>query len=94
MACGWPAMDFSTYEDDVAPPKRRNPLVMVGAVATAGVLCAGLVAFKRVRRPALPCSSHSFALGHFCAWTPADGRGAQLADLGLSCRATRSCRSR
>ncbi|KAK9826509.1 hypothetical protein WJX81_008497 [Elliptochloris bilobata] len=27
--------------------RKRNPLVMVGAVATAGVLCAGLVAFKR-----------------------------------------------
>ncbi len=87
-------MDFSTYEDDVAPPKRRNPLVMVGAVATAGVLCAGLVAFKRVCRPPLRCSSHGSALGHFCALTPADGRGAHPADRGLPCRATRSCRSR
>ncbi len=87
-------MDFSTYEDDVAPPKRRNPLVMVGAVATAGVLCAGLVAFKRVRPPALPRSSHGSALGHFRARTPADGHRVQPADCGLLCRATRSCRSR
>ena len=42
------AMDLATYEGDIVQPKRRNPLVLVGAVATAGVLCAGLVAFKRV----------------------------------------------
>ena len=42
------AMDLATYEGDILEPKRRNPLVLVGAVATAGVLCAGLVAFKRV----------------------------------------------
>ena len=42
------AMDLAAYEGDILEPKRRNPLVLVGAVATAGVLCAGLVAFKRV----------------------------------------------
>ena len=42
------AMDLSTYDGEIVEPKRRNPLVLVGAVATAGVLCAGLVAFKRV----------------------------------------------
>lgn len=27
--------------------RKRNPLVLVGAAATAGVLCAGLVAFRK-----------------------------------------------
>ncbi len=31
-------------------PQRRSPLVLVGALATAGVLFGGLVAFKKVRR--------------------------------------------
>ncbi|KAK9803330.1 hypothetical protein WJX73_003908 [Symbiochloris irregularis] len=35
-------------EDMFAPQsKKRNPLVMVGAIATAGVLLGGLVAFKK-----------------------------------------------
>mmetsp|Transcript_8635 Transcript_8635/g.14875 ORF Transcript_8635/g.14875 Transcript_8635/m.14875 type:complete len:91 (-) Transcript_8635:327-599(-) len=39
-----PAME----EDMFAPnPKSRNPLVLVGALVTAGVLTAGLVAFKQ-----------------------------------------------
>mmetsp|Transcript_25434 Transcript_25434/g.35042 ORF Transcript_25434/g.35042 Transcript_25434/m.35042 type:complete len:83 (-) Transcript_25434:200-448(-) len=34
-------------EDMFAPSaKKRNPLVLVGALATAGVLVSGLVAFK------------------------------------------------
>lgn len=38
-----------TLDDDIFAPqsKRRNPLVMVGAIATAGVLLGGLVAFKK-----------------------------------------------
>mmetsp|Transcript_47575 Transcript_47575/g.152454 ORF Transcript_47575/g.152454 Transcript_47575/m.152454 type:complete len:92 (-) Transcript_47575:276-551(-) len=35
------------FNDILAPPKdKRNPLVLVGALLTAGVLAAGLVAFK------------------------------------------------
>lgn len=33
--------------DDMFKERRRNPLVLVGAAATAGVLCAGLLAFKQ-----------------------------------------------
>lgn len=35
--------------DDMFGPKKdiRNPFVLVGAIATAGVLVAGLVAFKQ-----------------------------------------------
>lgn len=33
--------------DDMFRERRRNPLVLVGAAATAGVLCAGLLAFKQ-----------------------------------------------
>lgn len=77
-------MDFTTYEDDVAPPKRRNPLVMVGAVATAGVLCAGLVAFKRVRR-VLPCWQRAAvcAQSRVRANKKVDGLDVQLADYHL-----------
>lgn len=32
---------------DIEPSKRRNPLVLLGAIATAGVLGIGLVAFKK-----------------------------------------------
>ena len=38
-------------EEEMFPARNaRSPLVLVGAVATAGVLVAGLVAFKKVRR--------------------------------------------
>ena len=31
------------------PARRRNPWVLVGAVATGGVLATGLIAFRKVR---------------------------------------------
>ena len=38
-------------EEEMFPARSaRSPLVLVGAIATAGVLVAGLVAFKQVRR--------------------------------------------
>ncbi|KAK9803416.1 hypothetical protein WJX72_009664 [[Myrmecia] bisecta] len=33
-------------DNDVIPERKRNPLVLAGAAATAGVLLAGLGAFK------------------------------------------------
>ncbi|CAK0761703.1 hypothetical protein CVIRNUC_002886 [Coccomyxa viridis] len=35
------------FKDDMFKERRRNPLVLFGAAATAGVLCAGLLAFKQ-----------------------------------------------
>ncbi|KAH9556435.1 hypothetical protein CY35_07G027600 [Sphagnum magellanicum] len=34
-------------EDMFNEKDRRNPLVLCGAIATAGVLCAGLLAFRK-----------------------------------------------
>ena len=34
-------------EQESEARKRRNPLVLVGSAATAGVLAAGLIAFRR-----------------------------------------------
>ena len=35
------------HDDDILPkPKKRSPLVLVGAGVTAAVLCAGLAAFR------------------------------------------------
>lgn len=40
--------DINWADYDVLPPKRnRSPWVLVGTAMTAGVLCVGLVAFKR-----------------------------------------------
>ncbi|BDA42173.1 probable respiratory supercomplex factor 1, mitochondrial [Coccomyxa sp. Obi] len=35
------------FGNDILQERKRNPLVLVGAAATAGVLCAGLLAFKQ-----------------------------------------------
>ncbi|EIE20662.1 hypothetical protein COCSUDRAFT_54194 [Coccomyxa subellipsoidea C-169] len=35
------------YGNDILQERKRNPLVLVGAAATAGVLCAGFLAFKQ-----------------------------------------------
>eukprot|EP00850_Spirogloea_muscicola_P023496 SM000362S13783 [mRNA] locus=s362:52348:52907:+ [translate_table: standard] len=42
-----PAPPASPSADDILGHRKRNPLVPLGAVATAGVLVAGLVAFKQ-----------------------------------------------
>mmetsp|Transcript_30856 Transcript_30856/g.37399 ORF Transcript_30856/g.37399 Transcript_30856/m.37399 type:complete len:93 (+) Transcript_30856:145-423(+) len=42
-------MEEKPREDEMFPDRantHRNPLVLVGAIATAGVLAAGLVAFR------------------------------------------------
>lgn len=57
---------MEAHPNDILPPSRkRNPLVLVGAVATAGVLTAGLVAFRKVVSPTLSPLSWVLASGHF-----------------------------
>eukprot|EP00884_Botryococcus_braunii_P013890 jgi/Botrbrau1/22501/Bobra.114_2s0027.1 len=41
---------FQELDNIIEPPKKRNPLVLVGTLATAGVLVAGLVAFRKGRQ--------------------------------------------
>jgi len=56
-------------EEEMFPARSaRSPLVLVGAVATAGVLVAGLVAFKKVRRRRRFFRRHTAALtrAHSC----------------------------
>lgn len=64
-------------EEEMFPARSaRSPLVLVGAIATAGVLVAGLVAFKKVRRRSarsVPCSAD-----------PAVRRAGQLATVAVA----------
>ena len=60
-------------------PAKKSPLVLLGAVSTAGVLVGGLLAFKKVRVTLGPRASAALPLhSSHCCFAPPPGKQGPL----------------